>query len=116
MRFNKSVQGILFLIFAASALAPARAQSATQTAETLTVTVTDKKHNPVNDLKAGDFKVYDNDEPQQITAFSHSTVTASVGLPIDNSASMRQQHNAAIAAMLDLVKAGHPAHRNVVRN
>ena len=116
MRFNKSVQGILFLIFAASALAPARAQSATQPAETLTVTVTDKKHNPVNDLKAGDFKVYDNDQPQQITAFSHSTVTACVGLLIDNSGSMRQQHSAVIAAMLDLVKAGNPEDRTFVVN
>lgn len=34
------------------------------------VTVTDKKGNPVKDLKAEDFEIYENDKNQQITNFS----------------------------------------------
>ncbi len=117
MDLSGRIQGILvYLFLAASALVAVRAQSAPQPAQALTVTVTDKKHNLVNDLKADDFKVYDNDQPQQITAFNHSTVPACLGLLVDNSGSMRQHHSAVIAAMLELVKAGNPEDRIFVVN
>lgn len=112
MRLGKRISEILVsLCLGTGLLIPAQAQTAAQPAETLTVTVTDKKHNLVNDLKAGDFKVYDNDQPQQITSFGHPDVPACVGLLVDNSGSMRQQHSAVIAAMLNLVKAGNPEDR-----
>ena len=117
MRLQQRVPRILFsLLLGTSVLTTALAQSATQPAETITVTVTDKKHNLVNDLKAENFKVYDNDQPQQITRLGHGDIPACLGLLVDTSGSMRQQHSAVIAAILDLIKAGNPEDRIFVVN
>jgi Ca-activated chloride channel homolog len=83
---------------------------------TLAVAVTDKDHHPVADLRAEDFAVYEDDQPQQITCVERSPVPACLGLVVDNSGSMREQRAAMIQALMKLVEAGNPGDRVFVVN
>jgi Ca-activated chloride channel family protein len=56
---------------------------------TLTVTVVDRDGGLVAGLRADDFTVYDNGEPQAIQFFSSEDVPAAIGLIVDSSGSMR---------------------------
>src|SRR5689334_21577769 len=48
------------------------------------VTVTDKKGNPVHGLKASDFRIFDNNKPQEISSFEehHKDETTPVVQPV----------------------------------
>ncbi|HYL91729.1 MAG TPA: VWA domain-containing protein [Alphaproteobacteria bacterium] len=83
---------------------------------TLYVSVTDSKHNSVNDLKAPDFAVDEDGRRQEITAFSHEDLPVSMGILVDNSGSMREKRAAVAQAMLNLVKASNPGSEAFVVN
>src|SRR5690349_9672916 len=57
----------------------------------LNVRVVDRNGRPVNDLKQGDFKVFEEGAPQSIEFFSKSEVPTNYTLVVDNSGSLRQQ-------------------------
>ncbi len=72
------------------------------------VTVVNKKGQAVNDLPAGDFRIYDNGARQHVDFFTHSDAPISCGLLIDNSGSMRNKRSAVIEAALNFVRASNP--------
>lgn len=89
----------------------------TQAAEVLVhVTVLNKKGQPVNDLPAADFRVYDNGALQHFDYFTHSDAPISAGLVIDNSGSMRDKRQAVISAALDFVRSSNPGDQIFVVN
>jgi len=56
----------------------------------LTAVVTDREGRFVKGLKPEDFKVYDNDRPQKITAFQSENIGLELVVALDVSSSMRQ--------------------------
>ena len=74
----------------------------------LHATVLDDKHRMVTDLAKGDFQVYENGQPQQITSFDRRDIPVSLGIVIDNSGSMRDKRPAVNQAAINLVKASNP--------
>jgi VWFA-related protein len=72
---------------------------------TLHATVLDEKRRMVTDLTKGDFTVFEDGQPQQITSFRHDDVPVSVGILIDNSGSMREKRPAVNQAALNFVRA-----------
>lgn len=72
------------------------------------VAVTDSKGRAVSGLKAGDFQVYEDNRPQDVTLFSAEDTPASVGLIIDNSGSMREKSSEVIKAALEFAGASNP--------
>lgn len=89
----------------------------TQAAEVLVhVTVLNKKGQPVNNLPAADFRVYDNGALQHFDYFTHSDAPISAGLVIDNSGSMRDKRQAVISAALDFVRSSNPGDQIFVVN
>ena len=74
----------------------------------LHATVVDDKHRMVTDLAKGDFQVYENGQPQQITSFDRRDIPVSLGIVIDNSGSMRDKRPAVNQAALNLVRASNP--------
>ena len=64
----------------------------------LNVRVVDRNGRPINDLRQGDFKVFEENQPQQIEFFSKSEVPTNYTLVVDNSGSLRQQLDKVIEA------------------
>lgn len=79
----------------------------------LTVTVRDKKGNPAGGLSRGDFQVYDNKIPQEVSFFAARDEPLSVAVVVDFSPSMTdsggRQLRAAGQAILRFAELGHPA-------
>ncbi len=74
----------------------------------LHATVVDKDGKLVEDLPQKAFKVYENNVEQEIRLFRREDIPISLGLVIDNSASMRDKRQMVGAAALRLVKASNP--------
>lgn len=74
----------------------------------LNVSVFDKDRRLIDNLKKGDFKVWEDGTPQTIVAFQHQDLPVSIGILVDNSGSMRDKRVAVNEAALDLVKASNP--------
>jgi VWFA-related protein len=74
----------------------------------LHATVVDDKQRLITDLTQGDFQVFENGQPQQITSFRHEDVPVAMGIVIDNSGSMRTKRPAVNQAAINLVKASNP--------
>ncbi len=72
------------------------------------VTVTDGKGRHVSGLKAGDFRVVEENRPQRIELFNAEDVPASVGLIIDSSGSMRDKYEEVAKAALAFAGASNP--------
>lgn len=72
------------------------------------VTVVDRRGNFVAGLGREDFIVYEDGRPQPISFFLHEDTPVTVGLVIDNSASMRTRRDEVIAAGLAFARASHP--------
>jgi VWFA-related protein len=66
------------------------------------------------DLPRSVFKVFENDVPQEIKVFRHEDAPVSLGLIIDNSASMTDKHARVAAALLTLVRASNPGDEEFV--
>ncbi len=74
----------------------------------LHTTVVDRNGKLLTDLPQKAFKVYENNVEQEIRLFRHEDLPISLGLVIDNSASMREKRQKVEAAALRLVKASNP--------
>jgi len=75
---------------------------------TLHASVLDPHQHSVSALRVADFQVFENDEPQRITVFSHEDIPVSLGILVDNSGSMRDKRAAVAKAVLNLVRASNP--------
>jgi Ca-activated chloride channel homolog len=74
----------------------------------LPCTVVDENGRLVTDLKAANFRVWEDDVPQSISSFEFRDVPISLGILVDNSGSMRGKRDAVDAAALDLVRESNP--------
>jgi VWFA-related protein len=75
---------------------------------TLHASVLDSRQHAVNILQKTDFQVFEDDQPQTITVFSHEDIPVSLGILVDNSGSMREKRAAVTKAVINLVKASNP--------
>ncbi|HWZ45732.1 MAG TPA: VWA domain-containing protein [Candidatus Saccharimonadales bacterium] len=75
---------------------------------TLHATVVDSRLHLVTTLRASDFQVFEDDQPQRVTVFSHEDIPVSLGILVDNSGSMREKRAAVTKAVINLVKASNP--------
>jgi Ca-activated chloride channel homolog len=64
----------------------------------LNVRVVDRNNRPINDLKDGDFKVFEDNVPQTLDAIIREEVPINYALVIDNSGSLRSQLEKVIEA------------------
>lgn len=83
---------------------------------TLPVTVMDEKRHLVTDLRAPNFTVYENGEPQQIIDFRREDIPVSIGILVDNSGSMREKRQKVSTAVLNLIKASNPGDEEFIVN
>ncbi len=74
----------------------------------LNVSVFDKDGKLINGLPQSAFTVYENGVKQQIKVFRQEDVPVSMGLIIDNSASMQTKRERVISATLAMIKASNP--------
>jgi len=74
----------------------------------LSATVLDKDGGFVEGVDRERFAIYDEGKRQSIELFSHEDTPVSVGLIIDNSASMRPKIGEVVAATLAFAKSSHP--------
>ena len=109
MRHATSAVVGLACFLAASFLWPAQNPPVTDAgAVVLAVTVTDSKDKPVVDLKAEDFTVREDGQPQKIISVRREDFPVSMGILVDNSGSMRQKRLPVMNGLLRLVEAGNP--------
>jgi Ca-activated chloride channel homolog len=80
----------------------------------LHVRVVDRFNRPVNDVKEGDLKVFENGVPQTITSFTSEEVPITYGLVVDNSGSLRAQINQVIEAGKTIVNSNKPGDETFV--
>jgi Ca-activated chloride channel homolog len=74
----------------------------------LHATVSDKKGRPVNDLKADNFRLFEDGIPQKLSVFSHADIPVATGIVIDDSGSMREKRQAVNTAALTFVRTSNP--------
>lgn len=74
----------------------------------LNVRVVDRNNRPVNSLTQSDFKILEDNTPQEIGFFSKSEVPTNYSLVIDNSGSLRSQIDRVIEASKILVGTNRP--------
>ncbi len=82
----------------------------------LHVTVTDTRGEFVSDLKEGNFRVLENNIEQKIAVFSRDDVPVTVGIVVDNSASMRTKRAQVNAAAMTFVRTSNPQDEAFVVN
>jgi len=73
----------------------------------LNVSLFDKDGKIVNNVPRNAFTVYENGQKQEVTVFKQEDVPISLGLIIDNSASMTEKRDQVASAALALVKASN---------
>jgi Ca-activated chloride channel family protein len=97
----------------AASVAAARPPQTTFKSDTdlvvLHVNVFDERSDAVPDLPPHVFRVFEDDEPQDITLFSPADVPVAVGLILDASASMIARHRLVLAGGDAFVRSSHPA-------
>ena len=74
----------------------------------LSVRVIDRNNRPVNNLTQNDFKVFEDNVPQQIDSFTKAEVPTNYSLVIDNSGSLRLQLDKVIEAGKILIGTNRP--------
>jgi Ca-activated chloride channel homolog len=74
----------------------------------LPVTVVDRRGEFVAGLTADQFTVYDNGQPQPIQFFTSEEMTATVGIVVDCSTSMRARRDDVTAAATAFAESAHP--------
>lgn len=82
----------------------------------LACAVVDEKGLTASDLKRGNFRVWEDGIPQEITSFLHQDQAVSLGIIVDNSGSMRDKRPAVNAAALSLLKASNPQDSSFIVN
>jgi len=86
---------------------PATFRSGVQVVD-LHISVIDKQGHLVTDLPRSAFRVFENGAEQSVRLFRREDIPVSMGIIIDNSASMRDKRAKVAAASLALVKASNP--------
>ena len=74
----------------------------------LHASVTDRKGKLLTNLSQGDFKIFENGQPQQIKIFRREDVPVSLGIVIDDSGSMSTKRTRVEAAALAMVRESNP--------
>jgi Ca-activated chloride channel homolog len=74
----------------------------------LNVSVIGPDGNMVNGIPRSAFSVFEDDQPQQISTFRQEDVPVSLGLIIDNSASMKEKRDRVAAAALAMIRVSNP--------
>jgi Ca-activated chloride channel homolog len=74
----------------------------------LNVRVIDRMNRPINDLKDGDFKVFEDNVPQTLDTIIREEVPINYALVIDNSGSLRSQLEKVIEASKVIVASNKP--------
>lgn len=74
----------------------------------LNIRVVDRNNRPINNLPQGEFKVYEDNEPQEIKSFTTAEVPTNYALVIDNSGSLRGQIEKVIEASKIIVNTNKP--------
>src|SRR5204863_8917079 len=74
----------------------------------VSATVLDKEGGFVEGLDLGRFAIFDDGKRQPIDLFSHEDTPVSVGMIIDNSASMGPKIGEVVAATLAFARSSHP--------
>lgn len=74
----------------------------------LNIRVVDRNNRPINNLQQGEFKIFEDNVPQQIEFFSKSEVPTNYSLVIDNSGSLRSQLDKVIEAGKILINTNRP--------
>jgi Ca-activated chloride channel homolog len=82
----------------------------------LHVTVTDQRGDFVPDLTKGEFQVFEDKIPQDVSLFSRDDIPVTMGLVIDNSGSMREKRAQVNAAAMTFVKTSNPQDEAFVVN
>ena len=80
----------------------------------LHVRVVDRYNRPVSDVKQSDFRVFENNVPQTVVAFTKEEVPISYGVVVDNSGSLRSQINQVIEAAKSIVESNKPGDETFV--
>jgi Ca-activated chloride channel family protein len=81
-----------------------------------TCAVVDEKGRTVEDLKQGDFHVWEDGVAQSTTSFLHQDQPVALGIMVDNSGSMRDKREAVNAAALTLLRASNPKDSTFIVN
>ncbi len=109
---NRVAAGLLSVLGLLAGSAAAQEAAPTFHSETRLVvlhcSVVDKKGNLVTNLNKDDFKVFENNQQQDIRLFRREDIPISLGIIIDNSGSMRDKRAKVEAASLALVRASNP--------
>jgi Ca-activated chloride channel homolog len=74
----------------------------------LPVSVLDKDGHPVSGLQKDNFEVFEDGVSQEISLFKHEDIPLSIGLVIDNSASMHNKRERVNSAALTFVRESNP--------
>lgn len=82
----------------------------------LHVTVSGKDGSLITGLPQSAFHVFENDVPQQIKVFRQEDAPVSLGLIVDNSASMKDKRARVAAALAAMVRASNPGDEEFVVN
>jgi Ca-activated chloride channel homolog len=82
----------------------------------LDVSVEDHHGGFVSGLARENFRVYENNRPQEITVFAHSDLPVTVGILVDESRSMSPKREAVLTAALTFIDASNPADQIFVLN
>ena len=82
----------------------------------LPVSVLDKEGRPVGGLQKEDFQIFEDGVQQEISLFKHEDIPISVGLLIDNSASMRNKRERVNSAALTFARESNPEDETFIVN
>jgi VWFA-related protein len=82
----------------------------------LTCAVLDEKGRRVTNLNSRDFHVWEDGVPQSTTSFVHQDEAVSLGIIVDNSASMLDKREVVNAAALNMLKASNPQDATFIVN
>jgi len=82
----------------------------------LTCAVVDDKGRRVPNLSSSDFRVWEDGVPQSTTSFVHQDEAVSLGIIVDNSASMLDKRGAVNAAALNMLRASNPEDATFIVN
>jgi Ca-activated chloride channel family protein len=109
-----TLYGVLFLtgVCAAQTAAPEKVPETTFRVGTdlvlLNVSVFDPNYKVIKGLPKSAFTVYEDGVKQDLTVFRQEDVPVSMGLIVDNSASMRDKKDRVVSAALAMIKASNP--------
>src|SRR5829696_10524107 len=80
----------------------------------LNIRVVDRNGRPLVGVKQGEFKIFEDNVPQQIEFFSFSEVPTNYGIVVDNSGSLRSQLEKVVEAGKILIATNKPADESLI--